>query len=73
MSGIRTQMSTKTILGRNILLPLDICLLQNRIQASSGDIRALRREPEKTYVGKMSRVVPCIEGVKKQLNSQSCN
>lgn len=36
-------------------------LYQNRSQVNSGEIRTLRRSPEQTYVGKMSRILPSIE------------
>lgn len=39
-----------------------MCFFQNRSQANSGEIRILRRGPEQTYVGKMSRILPSMEG-----------
>lgn len=32
--------------------------------------RVVRRGPDKTYVDKMSRVLPCLEGVRKGMQSQ---
>lgn len=61
----------RDILGQvNGYYPRIACLFQNRVQASNREIKAPRRQADKTYVGKMSKTLPCTESVRKRLQSQ---